>query len=192
MSFPSCARVASRRLAPFAQSMPLASTSRLMSTAVHRYRFATNCTFPPPTPEPVNPRLLLGKGVMAHVNKQIPSPQTRALMESLFSKRHPERLLPGSVLTVHLNHHPTLFSGVLISVKHKGPDTSFVMRNVVNRIGTEMTFFIGSPHLKKIDIIQRAAKGQGGLRRGSQRSKFYFLRDSPEKMSQISVGVAKK
>ncbi|KAH7100633.1 translation protein SH3-like domain-containing protein [Auriculariales sp. MPI-PUGE-AT-0066] len=165
-----------------------------MSTAhaSHRYRFATNVTCPEPTPEPINPRLLRGKGLMAHINNTIPSPQTKALMSTLFSKQHPDRLLPGSVMTLHLTHHPTLFSGVLIGLRRKGPNTSFTLRNVINRIGTEMTFFVGSPHLKKIDIIQRAGKGSGGLGRKSQRSKYYFLRDSAEKMSQISAGVAKK
>ena len=129
---------------------------------------------------------------MAHINKTIPSPQTLALMDTLFSRTHPDRLLPGSVMTVHLTHHPTLFSGVLLSVKRKGANTSFTLRNVINRIGTEMTFFIGSPHLKKIDIIQRSNKDGGGLRRKSQKNKYYFLRDSAEKMSQISAGVQKK
>ncbi|KZW03956.1 hypothetical protein EXIGLDRAFT_827895 [Exidia glandulosa HHB12029] len=166
--------------------------ARAMSTAAPpKYRFARNTTFPPPAPEPVNPRLLVGKGIMAHVNKTIPSQQGRILIETLFSKNHPDRLLPGSVITLHLTHHPTLFSGVIISIQRKGPDTNFTLRNVVNRVGTELTFFVGSPHLKKIDIIQRAGSGGGGLGRKSRRSKYYFLRDSPEKMSQISAGIAR-
>ncbi|EJD53847.1 hypothetical protein AURDEDRAFT_20530, partial [Auricularia subglabra TFB-10046 SS5] len=134
------------------------------------------------------PRLQQGKGIMEYVNRTIPSQQGRMLMDTLFSKNHPDRLLPGSVLTLHLTHHPTLFSGVLISVRRRGVDTCFTLRNVINRVGTELTFFVGSPHLKKIDIIQRAGQGGGGLGRKSRRAKLYFLRDSPEKMSQISAG----
>lgn len=175
---------------------PLAALGRRALSAAAtppppKYRFARNTTFPPGTREPANARLLVGKGIMAHVNKTIPSQQGRILMDTLFSKKHPDRLLPGSVITLHLTHHPTLFSGVIIAIRRRGGDTSFTLRNVVNRVGTELTFYIGSPHLKKIDIIQRAGLQGGGLGRRSRRAKYYFLRDSPEKMSQISAGIAR-
>ncbi|KAN0116451.1 hypothetical protein V8E52_005832, partial [Russula decolorans] len=51
------------------------------------------------------------------------------------------------VLTINLTHAPTTFSGVLISVRCRGPNTSFVLRNVVQRTGIEMQFFVNSPHV---------------------------------------------
>lgn len=156
-----------------------------------RYKYAVNIALPPAPKEPVTEALLRGRGLMAHINKSLPTPNARQLIETLFSRRHPDRLQPGSVITVHLTQQPTLFSGVLISVRHKGPATSFTLRNVVNRIGTELTFFVGSPHLKKIDIIQRAGSGGGKIGRRMRRNKLYYLRDSPEKMSAISAGISK-
>jgi len=107
----------------------------------------------------------------------------------LFSRRHPERLLPGSVVAVTLAHAPTSFSGVLLSVRRRGPDTSFVLRNIVHRTGVEMQFFVNSPHVKEIRVIQRAGGGGGKEGRRMRRAKLFYLRDSPEKMSEISAGV---
>jgi len=157
-----------------------------------KYKYAVNITLPAPSKEPVTDALLHGRGLMERVNKTIPSHHTRGLVETLFSRRHPDRLQPGSVITVHLTQQPTLFSGVLIAVRHKGPATSFTLRNVVNRVGTELTFFVGSPHLKKIDVIQRAGGGGGKAGRRMRRAKLYYLRDSAEKMSAISAGISKR
>src|SRR6266849_5261308 len=38
---------------------------------------------------------------------------------------HPECIRLGSVLMVNLTRAPTTFPGILISVQHRGPDTSF-------------------------------------------------------------------
>lgn len=128
---------------------------------------------------------------MEHVKKVLPTPQKRQLLDTYFSRRQPLRILPGSVLTVSLAHAPTSFTGVLLSVRRRGPDTSFVLRNVINRTGVEMQFFVGSPHLKDIKIIRRAGGGTGGASVGPRmrRAKLFYLRDSPEKMTAISAGM---
>ncbi|KIO13019.1 hypothetical protein M404DRAFT_993983 [Pisolithus tinctorius Marx 270] len=76
-----------------------------------------------------------------------------------------------------------------MSVRRRGPDTSFVLRNVVQRTGVEMQFFVNSPHLKDIRVIQRAGGGPGKGGRRQRRAKLFFLRDSPSKMSAISAGL---
>jgi hypothetical protein len=78
-----------------------------------------------------------GKGLMAYFQQTLPSTEKQKIIGTLFSRTHPERVRPGSVLTVNLTHAPTTFSGVLISVRCRGPDTSFVLRNVVQRTGVE-------------------------------------------------------
>lgn len=165
------------------------SLARSASTVKNPYPFSNVAILPPKPEAAVTPSLLKGKGIMDHIKKTLPSPEKQALISTLFSRRHPNRLLPGSVLTVTLAHAPTSFSGVLISIRRRGPDTSFVLRNVVQRTGVEMQFFVNSPHLKEIKVIQRAGGGGGKEGRRMRRAKLFYLRDSPEKMSEISAGV---
>lgn len=163
--------------------------TRSASTTTNPYPFSNVAIFPPEPKTPVPPSLLKGKGIMEHIYKTLPSPEKQALITTLFSRRHPNRLLPGSVLAVTLAHAPTSFSGVLLSIRRRGPDTSFVLRNVVQRTGVEMQFFVNSPHLKEIKVIQRAGGGGGKEGRRMRRAKLFYLRDSPDKMSEISAGV---
>ena len=165
------------------------SLTRSTSTKTNPYPFSNVAILPSEPTTPVEPSLRKGKGIMAYINKTLPTPEKQALISTLFSRRHPHRLLPGSVLTVKLAHAPTSFSGVLLSIRRRGPDTSFVLRNVVQRTGVEMQFFVNSPHLKEIKVIQRAGGGGGKEGRRMRRAKLFYLRDSPDKMSEISAGV---
>ncbi|KAF8592538.1 RNA-binding domain-containing protein [Ramaria rubella] len=135
------------------------------------------------------PSLLKGKGLMAHLYKTLPVEGTQKLLTTLFSRRHPDRLLPGSVVTVTSTHAPTTFTGVLLAIRRRGPATSFLLRNVIQRTGVEMQFFVNSPHLKDIQVIQKAGGGGGKEGKRMRRAKLYYLRHSPEKMSQISASM---
>jgi len=135
---------------------------------------------------------------MAYLQQTLPSTEKQILIGTLFSRTHPDRIRPGSVLTVNLAHAPTTFSGVLISVRRRGPDTSFVLRNVVQRTGVEMQFFVNSPHVKEIVVVSRAGgggsrgtadDGKWKKRKGLKKAKLFYLRDSPEKMTAASAGV---
>lgn len=163
--------------------------ARALSTAVQPYPFSSVAKIPPVPATPPPAPLLLGKGLMQYLAQTLPSPDKQKLLTTYFSRRHPLRILPGSVLTVTLGHAPTTFSGVLMSVRRRGLDTSFVLRNVINRTGVEMQFFVSSPHLKTIKVLQRAGGGGGKKGRRMRRAKLFYLRDSPEKMSAISAGV---
>ena len=93
-------------------------------------------------------------------------------------------------MTVKLMHAPATFSGVLVSIRRRGVDTSFVLRNIISRTGVEMQFFVNSPHLKDIKVVSRPA-GNAGKTEGVRvrRAKLFYLRDSPDKMTAISAGV---
>ncbi|KAI6117645.1 hypothetical protein EV401DRAFT_2057766 [Pisolithus croceorrhizus] len=155
------------------------------------YPFSKNALLPVPLAVPPDraDALRKGRGLMYFLQQNLPEPKKRQWLQTLFSRQHPQRLLPGSVLTVTLEHAPGIFSGVLLSVRRRGPDTSFVVRNVVQRTGVEMQFFVNSPHLKDIRIIQRAGGEPGKEGRRQRRAKLFFLRDSPSKMSAISAGL---
>ncbi|CCM02824.1 uncharacterized protein FIBRA_04936 [Fibroporia radiculosa] len=177
-------RVTFRR---FVTSNP--NLTRALSTAAQPYPFSTAAKIPPPPANPLPESLRQGKGLMQYLTQTLPSPEKQNLLSTYFSRRHPLRVLPGSVLTVTLGHAPTTFSGVLMSVRRRGLDTSFVLRNVINRTGVEMQFFVSSPHLRNIKVLQRAGGGGGKAGRRMRRAKLFYLRDSPEKMTAISAGV---
>lgn len=164
-------------------------TARLLSTATKPYPFSSTALFPPPPTIPTHPRIAVGKGLMEHVNKTLPKPEKLAFIEKYFSARSKERLLPGTVLTIYMTYSPTVFSGVIISIRRRGPDTSFVLRNIVQGTGTEVQVFVNSPHLKDIKVVQRP--GTRGTKQ-TRRAKLFYLRSAPDKMSLISAGVASK
>lgn len=144
------------------------------------YPFALNpIRIEPPAALPT-PRLLQGKGVMEYVKETLPNARRKAVVDRLFGRNSPQRVTMGSVLTVQQEHAPTQFTGVLMDIRRRGPATSFLLRNIVQRTGVEVRFFVYSPHIKDIKINSRA--------RGTRRAKLYYLRDSPEKMNAIASG----
>ncbi|RDB23226.1 54S ribosomal protein subunit img1, mitochondrial [Hypsizygus marmoreus] len=127
------------------------STARPSST----YPFSKTALIPPPPPVAPSKPLREGKGLMQYLHKSLPTPEKQELLRSLFSRSSPTRLFPGSILTVTLEHAPTTFTGVLLAIRRRGPDTSFVLRNIIQRTGVEMQFFANSPHVKDIKRFAR-------------------------------------
>ena len=111
------------------------------------------------------------------------------MVNVLFSRRHKDRILPGSVLTVHTQQAPHVFSGVLLAVRRRGPGTSFTLRNVVQKMGVEAQFFVNSPDLQRIEVVRKAGEGVGHAGKRPRRAKLTYLRHSPEKMSVLAAGV---
>ncbi|PAV20692.1 cytochrome P450 [Pyrrhoderma noxium] len=71
-------------------------------------------------PAPVTDALREGRGLMAHLHKSLVAPEKRHMVDVLFHRRNPRRLLPGSVITVHTQQAPFSFSGVLLSCYSTG------------------------------------------------------------------------
>jgi large subunit ribosomal protein L19 len=162
-------------------------TARLFSTTRLSYPFSSRVITPdPPFESPPEP-LCKGKGLMEHLHKTLPTPDKQQLLATLFSHKHPDRIRPGSVLRVTMEHAPTSFAGVMLAVRRRGIDTSFVLRNVVDGTGVEMQFFVNSPHLKDIQVLRDHTGKRGG--RSVRRAKLYYLRDSPVKMTAFASGV---
>lgn len=137
--------------------------------------------------EPIPARLLKGTGLMTHLRETLPTGYTRQLLESFFNPKSADQIYPGSVVSV--TYDGGSFAGVLISVRHKGVDTSFTLRNVVQRTGVEMRFTVGSPMIKEVKVISRAGgTGPRDVKR-TRRAKLFYLRDQPSKMTAISSAV---
>ncbi|KAJ7117380.1 hypothetical protein C8R43DRAFT_1091177 [Mycena crocata] len=121
-----------------------------------------------------------GTGLMPYLHKTLPTPEKQQMLRHFFSRHSRSQLYPGSIVTVTLEHAPMTFTGVLISIRRRGPDTSFIVRNVIQRTGVEMQFFANSPHLKEIKLLQKPPRGR------MRRAKLYYLRDAPDKMSSLA------
>ncbi|KAJ3523021.1 hypothetical protein NM688_g8791 [Phlebia brevispora] len=112
---------------------PLQRWARSLATAAAEYPFSKEVLLPPAPPKPVAAPLHQGKGLMQYLSETLPTPDKQKLFATYFSKRHPDRIFPGTVLAVTLNHAPTSFTGVVTNIRRRGMDTSFVLRNVINR-----------------------------------------------------------
>lgn len=139
------------------------------------------------------------RGVMATLEAQLRSERDpKFYFTSLFSRTSKNQIPPGSVLTIetYTNSSKTsfsTFSGVLIAIRRRGLSTSFILRNIVSKLGVEIRFNLYSPLLKEIKVIQRAIEGKNkkgsGLRR-ARRAKLYYLRNDDRKLAGISKSVA--
>lgn len=158
--------------APSSASYPFSKTAKIAN---------------PPAPVPAT--LLSGTALMAHLRETIPTGYSKDLLAGYFNPRSPDQITPGSVVSVTFDGGS--FAGVLISVRHKGADTSFTLRNVIQRTGVEMRFTVGSPMIKEVKVISKA--GGNGPRDGQRmrRAKLFYLRDQPSKMNTISAAVKK-
>lgn len=162
-------------------------TVRLFSTERLPYPFSNRVITPDPSYEFPPEPLYKGKGLMEHLHKTLPTPEKQQLLATRFSHHHQDRIRPGSVLRVTMEHAPVSFAGVMLAVRRRGVDTSFVLRNVIQGTGVEMQFFVNSPHLKDIKVLRDHTGKRGGRR--VRRAKLYYLRDSPEKMTAFASGV---
>ncbi|KAJ2700971.1 hypothetical protein FB645_004822 [Coemansia sp. IMI 203386] len=95
------------------------------------------------------------------------------------------RLCAGDVVFVETQNSmsdpaaTTSFTGVCIAIYRRGIDTSFILRNVVQKVGVEMRFMAYSPLVKRIEILQ---KGEG-----FRRAKLFYLRENPGKTFQLKA-----
>jgi large subunit ribosomal protein L19 len=136
---------------------------------------------------------------MAAVEAQLRSerdPTSR--FTSLFSRTSKDRIPPGSVLLVETyttasKTSTSTFAGILIAIRRRGVSSSFVLRNIVNKLGVEIRFNMYSPLLKDIKIVQKASVGKndttGKLRR-ARRAKLYYLRNDDRKLASIGKSIA--
>ncbi|WVW80103.1 ribosomal protein L19 [Kwoniella bestiolae CBS 10118] len=144
-------------------------------------------TVPPSSVPPslLNPRK--GWSIITHLNATSPKSE----YHNLFARRHPDRLRTGSVITVLQYTDATKktvspFSGVLMGIKKRGGvDTSFKLRNIVNKIGVEMSFKLNSPLIKEIKVV-REAKGRSGQIKDLRRAKVNYLRERQGVMTSIA------
>lgn len=78
-----------------------------------------------------------------------------------------------------------------MGIRRRGVDSSFVLRNIINKVGVESSFKIYSPMIKEIKVVKRAEtvvgseKRSGGLK-DLRRAKVGYLREKAGLMERIA------
>ncbi|WFD35166.1 hypothetical protein MCUN1_002016 [Malassezia cuniculi] len=189
----------------FSTVRPLMEAAKASAAA---YPFATNVVtrthtpFPEKSLRPTPPTTKHpARGVMARVDAQLTQQQDpNEDIARLFSRRSPEAVRPGSIVLVETwlsanKTSSTTFAGVLIAIRRAGIATSFVLRNLANKLGVEVRFSAYSPMIKQIRVIQRAdlRKGESGpglLR--ARRAKLYYMSRRVDRRVNSVAGVLKQ
>ncbi len=100
----------------------------------------------------------------------------------LFDYKNPEGVKVGDILyTTFRTGEP--FSGVVMSIKSRGVDTSVLLRNHLTRIGMEMQIKVFSPLVQSMEVAQKALKRQ-------RRARLYYLRKPKHDIGSVDKIVA--
>ncbi|KAL4868540.1 hypothetical protein BDV12DRAFT_197234 [Aspergillus spectabilis] len=108
-----------------------------------------------------------------------PSGERRALVDY---RRNPRSVKVGDILRVTFKNGDP-FSGVCLSIKLCGVDTSFLLRNELTRVGVEMSVKVFSPNVESVEIVQRTAKRK-------RRARLYYMRQPRHDMRSVENIVA--
>lgn len=94
-----------------------------------------------------------------------PTGERRALFDY---RRNPRSVKVGDILRVTFKNGDP-FSGVCLSIRLRGIDTSFLLRNELTRVGVEMAVKVFSPNVESVEIVQRTEKRK-------RRARLYYMR----------------
>ncbi|KAJ6110725.1 Ribosomal protein L19 [Penicillium sp. IBT 16267x] len=83
-------------------------------------------------------------------------------------RRNPRSIKAGDIVRVTFKNGDP-FNGVVLSIKLRGIDTSFLLRNELTRVGVEMSIKVFSPNVQSVEIVQRAE-------RKPRRARLYYMR----------------
>ncbi|KAJ5637155.1 Ribosomal protein L19 [Penicillium lividum] len=75
------------------------------------------------------------------------------------------------------------FNGVVLSIKLRGIDTSFLVRNELTRVGVELSIKAFSPNVQSVEIVQRAE-------RKPRRARLYYMRSRKHDRRSVENVVA--
>jgi large subunit ribosomal protein L19 len=93
-------------------------------------------------------------------------------------------LSPGNTVKVSIKakegerERTQFFEGIVIRLRKGGNNANFTVRRVTYGIGVERTFFLHSPLLEKVEVLQRAKV---------HRARLYYLRGLSSKASRAKL-----
>ncbi|KAJ1955511.1 hypothetical protein IWQ62_005514 [Dispira parvispora] len=162
----------------------LSITSPVLESQAASTTSKSTVTLPPTTKIPeisVRPASIEYKGMLEQVRKEGIRRANQDNRAEMFLRRPVDRqraVQPGDIVMVETLNSKTsnttsTFVGLCIGIFRRGIDTSFTLRNIVMKVGVEMSFKVYSPMVKNIKILEKS--------RGYHRAKLYYMRKQPEK-----------
>ncbi|BCS28810.1 mitochondrial 54S ribosomal protein bL19m [Aspergillus puulaauensis] len=103
-----------------------------------------------------------------------PTGERKALFDY---RRNPRSVKPGDILRVTFKNGDP-FSGVCLSIKLCGIDSSFLLRNELTKVGIEMSVKVFSPNVESVEIVQRTEKRK-------RRARLYYMRQPKHDMRSV-------
>lgn len=101
--------------------------------------------------------------------------------KALFDYRRSMRSVkPGDIIRVTFKSGDP-FSGVVLSIRSRGVDTSVLLRNQLTRVGVEMSIKVFSPNVEGVEIVQRTEKRK-------RRARIFYMRYFPSLSFFLFVG----
>ncbi|PWY63765.1 mitochondrial ribosomal protein [Aspergillus eucalypticola CBS 122712] len=131
---------------------------------------------PPPAPQCKDPVNAVQEAQLAQLD---PTGERRALFDY---RRSPRSVKVGDILRVTFKNGDP-FSGVCLSIRLRGIDTSFLLRNQLTRVGVEMSIKVFGPNVESVEIVQRAEKRK-------RRARLYYMRKPKHDMGSVENLVA--
>ncbi|KKK26700.1 mitochondrial 54S ribosomal protein [Aspergillus rambellii] len=126
---------------------------------------------PSPTATCKDPITAVRESQLAEID---PTGERRALFDY---RRNPRSVKVGDILRVTFKNGDP-FSGVCLSIRLRGIDTSFLLRNQLTRVGVEMSVKVFSPNVESVEIVQRTEKRK-------RRARLYYMRKPRHDMGSV-------
>lgn len=107
-------------------------------------------------PPPPSSRAACKDPVAKFTETQLSVLDPKGERKALFDyRRNPRSVKPGDILRVTFKNGDP-FNGVCLSIRLRGIDTSFLLRNELMRVPVEMSVKAFSPNVKSVEIVQRS------------------------------------
>lgn len=120
-------------------------------------------------PPPPSSRKVCADPVAKVTESQLAEIDPKGERKALFDyRRNPRSVKPGDIVRVTFKNGDP-FNGVVLSIKLRGIDTSFLLRNELTRVAVEMSVKVFNPNVQSVEIVQRAE-------RKARRARLYYMR----------------
>ncbi|KAJ5688912.1 hypothetical protein N7462_003304 [Penicillium macrosclerotiorum] len=134
-------------------------------------------------PAPPSVRAVCKDPIAKVTESQLETLDPKGDRKALFDyRRNPRSIKPGDIVRVTFKNGDP-FNGVVLSIRLRGIDTSFLLRNELTRVAVEMSVKVFNPNVQSVEIVQRA-------QRKIRRARLYYMRSRKHDRRSVENVVA--